>query len=344
MALLVNNEYGSGEPPMQRIGKAIKCLLYKVVILMLPVVAGLSFGERVFDPLLIAHRGGKGNAPENTLFAIGEARRQGADIIWISVQLSKDAVPVLYQPSDLSKLTRATGKVSSKSAAELSKLMILPGKAGFSSPFAFPVDLITIPLLEQVLSAFPFTPFFIDIKSPDADPALMARAVRRVVDRAGSAHRVRFYSTEASFIEALKAQDLKVFATRDETRALLVNYLLTGECHPVEPGAWHGYELHRQVEVIEQFTLGKGVTPAVATWTTGAVNCIKKDPDARLFLFGVNSEQDLQTAMKLGVDGVMTDFVGKMLALPGTLRTNKVSNRMESVLPGPLGLRPVVKL
>ncbi|MFV8766468.1 glycerophosphodiester phosphodiesterase family protein, partial [Yersinia enterocolitica] len=49
-------------------------------------------------PQIIAHRGGTADAPENTIPAIKKALANGADAIWITLQLSKDNIPVLYRP------------------------------------------------------------------------------------------------------------------------------------------------------------------------------------------------------------------------------------------------------
>lgn len=73
-------------------------------------------------PQLIAHRGGTGDAPENTLPAIKLALENNAEAIWVTVQLSHDGVPVLYRSSDLSALTNSEGNVSSLTAAELAKV------------------------------------------------------------------------------------------------------------------------------------------------------------------------------------------------------------------------------
>ncbi|WP_274517998.1 glycerophosphodiester phosphodiesterase family protein, partial [Yersinia pestis] len=56
-------------------------------------------------PQIIAHRAGTADAPENTFPAISKALANGADAIWITLQLSKDNIPVLYRPSDLKELT-----------------------------------------------------------------------------------------------------------------------------------------------------------------------------------------------------------------------------------------------
>lgn len=82
----------------------------------------LATSSALANPQLIAHRGGTGDAPENTLPAIKLALENHAEAIWVTVQLSRDSVPVLYRSSDLSALTNAEGKVSSLTAAELAKV------------------------------------------------------------------------------------------------------------------------------------------------------------------------------------------------------------------------------
>ncbi|EEQ06626.1 Glycerophosphoryl diester phosphodiesterase family protein [Yersinia bercovieri ATCC 43970] len=73
-------------------------------------------------PQIIAHRGGTADAPENTLPAIKKALDNGADAIWITLQLSKDNIPVLYRPSDLKELTNKSGKVSAYTAQQLAQV------------------------------------------------------------------------------------------------------------------------------------------------------------------------------------------------------------------------------
>ena len=75
-----------------------------------------------FLPKVVAHRAGTKDAPENTKLAALEAVRHGADIMWLTVQLSKDGVPVLYRPADLSAMTQAKGPVATKTVQELKQL------------------------------------------------------------------------------------------------------------------------------------------------------------------------------------------------------------------------------
>ncbi|MCK6759655.1 glycerophosphodiester phosphodiesterase family protein [Enterobacter bugandensis] len=263
------------------------------------------------SPAIVAHRGGTADAPENTLPAIKLALENKADIVWITVQLSRDGVPVLYRPADLKALTNLQGKVSQYTAEELAK-------ADASMKWkdkGLPENLLNspIPRLKSVLSTWPDTRFFIDIKSPDADPATMGNALLNVLKETNSLNRVRVYSTEDRYMEALPVE-IPRFVTRSETRTRLATISLSHECLPPSQKMddyWYGLELNRKVEVVEKFTLGEGVSPATLTWDKEAVDCFRSQGNAHLIFIGVNSEEDYQKAKTLGAEGVLVDSPAK---------------------------------
>lgn len=259
------------------------------------------------SPEIVAHRGGTADAPENTLPAIKLALENKADIVWITVQLSRDGVPVLYRPADLKALTSLQGKVSQFTAEELAK-------ADASVKWkekGLPESLLnaSIPTLKSVLTTWPDARFFIDIKSPDADPATMGNKLLNVLKETNSLNRVRVYSTEDRYMEALPA-DIPRFVTRSETRTRLATVSLSHECLPPSQKMddyWYGLELNRKVEVVEKFTLGEGVSPATLTWDKEAVDCFRSQDNAHLIFIGVNASEDYQKARALGAEGVLVD-------------------------------------
>ncbi|HFO1300411.1 TPA: glycerophosphodiester phosphodiesterase family protein [Klebsiella pneumoniae] len=258
-------------------------------------------------PQLIAHRGGTGDAPENTLPAIKLALENNAEAIWVTVQLSRDGVPVLYRSSDLSALTNSEGKVSSLTAAELAKVDAGWKWGDDSHPWRG--KQATIPTLQSVLQQWPHTFFYIDIKSPDADPTVMGQRLLEVLKTTDSLDRVRVYSTEDRYIAALPPA-IPRFVTRSETRTRLANILLSHQCQPAsqrDGEQWYGLELKRKVEVVEKFTLGEGISPAMLTWDKEAMDCFRSQDKAHIIFFGINSSEDYRTAIELGADGVMVD-------------------------------------
>ncbi|WP_326470246.1 glycerophosphodiester phosphodiesterase family protein [Enterobacter wuhouensis] len=263
------------------------------------------------NPEIVAHRGGTADAPENTLPAIKLALENQAHVIWVTVQLSRDGVPVLYRPSDLKALTNQQGKVSQYSFAELAKM----DTSVKWKDKGLPENLLhtSIPTLKSVLTTWPDTRFFIDIKSPDADPSMMGKRLLDVLKETNSLNRVRIYSTEDRYLEALPAE-IPRFVTRSETRTRLANISLSHECLPPSQKMndyWYGLELNRKVEVVEKFTLGEGISPATLTWDKEAVDCFRSQGNAHLIFIGVNTDEDYQKARALGAEGVLVDSPAK---------------------------------
>ena len=78
--------------------------------------------QRLHLPRLIAHRGAKNIAPENTLAAINEAARCGADWVELDVQLTEDNVPVLIHDRTLDRTTNGSGEIKNTNSKSLASL------------------------------------------------------------------------------------------------------------------------------------------------------------------------------------------------------------------------------
>lgn len=274
-------------------------------------------------PLVIAHRGGTGDAPENTLAAIRLALANHADAIWLTVQLSRDGVPVLYRPADLAALTDARGPVAEKTAAELARV-----NAGWQFAFAdgehpYRRTPATIPTLADALAAIaPNVPVILDMKALPAAP--QARAVAQVLDAANAWPRVTIYSTEADYQRAFAAwPQARVFEARDATRTRLVTMALAQRCEAPPPaGAWTAFEWRRELDVAEHYTLGEAHSkvPGAQLWSARAVQCFRTQPNVHIVAIGVNSEADYRAAACAGVDAVLADSPQRMASVRDAFR------------------------
>ncbi|WP_321814996.1 MULTISPECIES: glycerophosphodiester phosphodiesterase family protein [unclassified Paraburkholderia] len=273
-------------------------------------------------PLVIAHRGGTADAPENTLAAIRTALANHADAIWLTVQLSRDGVPVLYRPADLAALTDARGPIASKTAAELAKV-----NAGwqFKAQDAWPYrrSPVGIPTLAQALSVIPVdTLVVLDMKALPAAP--QAAAVAQVLDDADAWHRVLLYSTEAAYQQAFAAWPrARVFESRDATRGRLATVALAHACEaPPAAGAWTAFEWRRKVDLTERFTLGEAHSTVndAQLWTRQAVQCFRTQPRVHIVAIAVNSAADYKAAACAGVDAVLADSPREMTAVRDALK------------------------
>ncbi|MEU9043613.1 MULTISPECIES: glycerophosphodiester phosphodiesterase [unclassified Kitasatospora] len=115
-------------------------------------------------PLAFAHRGGDLGHPENSLAAFEAAVALGYRYLETDVHATGDGVLVAFHDSRLDRVTDRTGAV-----AELPWESVRQARIGGTEP---------VPLLEDLLGAFPEARFNIDVKAVPAIAPLV-EAVRR---------------------------------------------------------------------------------------------------------------------------------------------------------------------
>ncbi len=93
--------------------------------------------------MVVAHRGDRTDAPENSLKAISNAINIGVDIIEIDVRLTKDSIPVLMHDKTINRTTTGKGKLSNWDLDSLKELF-LTDKNGKATTYR-------VPTLEEAL-------------------------------------------------------------------------------------------------------------------------------------------------------------------------------------------------
>ncbi|MEJ2708342.1 MAG: glycerophosphodiester phosphodiesterase, partial [Anaerolineales bacterium] len=131
--------------------------------------------------LAMAHRGGGGQWPENTLYAFQRAVELGVDVLEMDIHSTADGVLVVRHDPSVDSTTDGNGPIHAFTLAELKRL-----DAGYrwtpdgGETFPFRRQGITIPTLEEVLSAFPGMRVNIDIKQ--ASPSIVTPFSRMLQD------------------------------------------------------------------------------------------------------------------------------------------------------------------
>jgi glycerophosphoryl diester phosphodiesterase len=115
-------------------------------------------------PLAFAHRGGAAHAPENSWCAFEHAVGLGYPYLETDVRATADGVLLAFHNRTLTRLTGQRGRVSRLPYREVAQ-----ARVGGSEP---------IPLLEDLLAAWPDVRFNIDVKEVSAIVPL-ARVLRR---------------------------------------------------------------------------------------------------------------------------------------------------------------------
>lgn len=272
-------------------------------------------------PLIVAHRGGTADFPENTLLAVENALRHNVDMLWLTVQLSRDQVPVLYRPADLSANTQGTGAVAEKTWAQLQQLnagwQFKQTTADGHVTYPYRTQAVALPSLQQALAVIaPRTPIILDMKALPAAP--QAEAVARVLEQNHAWGRVLIYSTDASYQQAFaQYPKARLFESRDQTRERLANVALAHSCTPApHKGDWVAFEYQRKMELVETFTLGEARSAVNAKlWTPQAVDCFRSQGESSILAIGVNNDDDYRAAACLKINAVLVDSPREMEAV-----------------------------
>ncbi|MBI4201937.1 MAG: glycerophosphodiester phosphodiesterase [Chloroflexi bacterium] len=228
-------------------------------------------------PLVIAHRGASGEAPENTMAAFELALEQGADAIELDVHLTSDGFPVVFHDDELGRTTNGRGLVRSMPLTELKGL---DAGAWFDRRFAGQ----RIPMLEEVVAwARRKLPLLIEVKNIPHRYRGIEASVTGVLERA----RVLGEHEILSFDHVA----MRRFKNREPE-------LLTGVCY--------------RGDVIDHVALAKA---AGATVLHPAVHDMRPDGLREAHAAGLlvipwtaDSVEDIRALALLGVDGFMTNY------------------------------------
>lgn len=238
-------------------------------------------------PLLVAHRGGAGLAPENTLSAFLLAHDQWrADMIELDVHASADGRCVVIHDPTVERTTDGTGAVAGMAYAELAEL-----DAGYRFTrdgihYPFRGRGARIPTIEDVLEALPEMRFTIEVKDgraqrPLFDAIARLHATHRVV-AAGMYDRDRTLFGEFGGATSASTEALRTYVVAHRLRA---DRLIRTPFDVVQVPEYHEGSRVVTPRLIRSLHL-RGVP--VHVWT-------------------VNDPGDMQRLLEWGVDGLVTD-------------------------------------
>ncbi len=260
---------------------------------------GTPFYKESDRPLIIAHRGGAGIAPENTLYAFKLAERIGVDAIELDVRMTKDKELVVIHDDTVDRTTNGTGYVSELTLEEIKKF-----DAGYhlkmdGRGFPFRNKGITIPTLEEVFQEIKNTSIVIELK--DTSPKV-EKKVAKLIKKYDMKKRVIVGSfNDDSIKRFLHSTDGKI-AVGTGTKALkyyvILHKLRLDRLYPLKR---HAVQIPLKV--------GK-----VDLATQRLINTIR-ERNIAVHYWTINDEETMKELIKKNVDGIITDYPNKLIRL-----------------------------
>ena len=249
-------------------------------------------------PQLIAHRGGGGLAPENTMAAFRHAiEAWDADILEMDVRLTADGRVAVIHDETVDRTTDGTGRLGDMSWAQARKLDAGFRFADLAGERSFRGRGVRLPLFEEVLDAFPDTRIAVEPKAPEAAGPLV-RAIRA----AGAEDRVLVGAEFEATRAGARGYRGPWGASRRQVAPfwILHHVGLAGRCYAPRADAFQLPERRGRLRV---------VTPRMLRAARAA--------NMPVFVWTVDEPADMRRLLRWGVDGIMTgrpDLLAAVLA------------------------------
>lgn len=250
-------------------------------------------------PLVIAHRGGAGLWPENTVYAFERALAAGVDVLEMDVRVTADGVPVVMHDATVDRTTDGAGRVSGMSFAELSGL-----DAGYrwtpDGGRSFPLRGrgVKVPSLREVFVKFPDARFNIEPKTDAASPV---KELCREVREHGAEGRVLIASFNSTALDEVRREcpGVATSGSPPEVSKFLALH---------KAGLGVAYSPSMQALQVPEFAGGVRVL-------TGSFVEAAHARNLDVHAWTVNEVDDMRRFLEMGVDGIITDYPDRLLGL-----------------------------
>ena len=229
---------------------------------------------------IFAHKGASGYAPENTLIAIKKAIEMKVDGIEIDIQLTRDGRIVLMHDWKVDRTTTGRGYVYE---LDFDYIRTLDAGQWFTKDFIGEV----VPTLEEVLDILPQDMMLnIEIKDTARHHSKIEEKLLEVLKK----YPDKFENIIVSSFHHDKIKKLQVLEPKLKLALLTDSEFIEIEKYLSNNGL-SSYSYHPEINLISKEDVEK-----------------LHDKGVKIFVWTVNKEEDLNYLVKLGVDGVITNY------------------------------------
>ena len=272
--------------------------LYTLMYFLADPVADHSY----FNPdkfLVIAHRGGRSLGPESTLHTFERAVEMGVDVIEIDIHSTRDGHLVIIHDRTVDRTTNGSGPVTGFTLKELQALDAAhrwsPDKG---NTYPLRGKGINVPTLAEAFSALPATRMNIEIK--ESNPEVIA-TLCDLIQEFKKTDQVMIASFETSQLNRLRSQCPEVATSAGAREAFVFFGIQWAHLENIyTPKA-------QALQVPENWGDIQVITPRFLK--------AARARNLRVHVWTINNPQHMQRLLKLGVDGIITDFPEKLLEL-----------------------------
>jgi len=253
------------------------------------------------SPLVIAHQGGDGVWPGNTLFAFQHAADLGVDVIETDLRMSKDGVLMITHDDHVERISDGKGKIVDLTYADLTQL----DAAYYWSPdggktYPYRGQGITYTSLEDVFKALPNMRFNIDMKQ--TEPTIYGQFCD-LIRKYNMQDKVLAASFHHENNVAFRQTCPEVTSSADEVETrnfVILNFAFLGRLSSPEYKAF-------------QVPVEQGGIPVVTRPFVNAAH----ERSLRVDVWTIDDPAEMRRLIDLGVDGIISDRPDLLMQVAG---------------------------
>lgn len=276
-------------------------VLVSIRIASKPAVDHPYYTANLNYPLVIAHQGGDGIWPGETMSAYQNAVDLGVDVLEMDIHITKDGILVLMHDETVDRTTDGSGEIESMTLDEIKKL-----DAGYNwtpdegATFPFRGQGITVTTLEEVFTAFSDTRMTIEIKKTNAS---MAKPFCELIRKHNMEDKILVASFHDDRLKEFREECPEV-ATSSAKNETTVFVLLT------KPflGSFYSPKFF-SLQVPEE---SGGITVMTPAFVKAA-----HERNLAVEPWTINDEETMKKLIAWGVDGIITDRPDILLKVLG---------------------------
>lgn len=252
-------------------------------------------------PLVIAHQGGDGVWPGETMLAYQSATELGADVLEMDIHITADGELILMHDETVDRTTDGTGEIETMTLADLKKLdAAYDWTPDEGQTYPYRGKGVTVATLKEVFEAFPEMRMTIEIKKTNASMAMPFCDLIREYNMQDNILAASFHD------ERLKEfrKECPEVATSSAKNETTVFVLLTKSFL----GGFYSPKFH-SLQVPEE---SGGITVMTPSFVRAAhARNLAVEP------WTINDEETMREFIEWGVDGIITDRPDILLKVLG---------------------------
>ncbi len=252
-------------------------------------------------PLMIAHAGGSGLNPENTLEAFAASAALGADMLEMDVRLTKDGILVTHHDADIARTSNGSGAVLDHTLAELKALNFGCNFRDQSGAAPYFDRAAHLAMLEEIFQQYPGLPLVIELKDYGETGRRAASTLATLIgkyQRTGDVIVASFDDATLDVFRRISGQVATSSAKRQTRNFVLLSLLRLDRLWrggvealqvPSDSREANGFNLARRLYI----RAAHARNVAVHYWT-------------------VNDPAEMRRLIAIGADGLITDYPDRL--------------------------------